>query len=153
MSYEARQDQYCRTYSTLTWCPGCPTAWRTGPRSCPACCCCRGSAAPRCCAAAWPGTPSCGTRRYTAAADTATSYLTCGIGQRGEESKDTTEASMQPRSARATSARSPPSPSPSPPCHRRGDRETTFSVNTYLWVSSLAINQFSESQPVKISKF
>ena len=56
--------------STLTWCPGCPTAWRTGPRSCPACCCWRGSAAPRCCAAAWPGTPSCGTRRYTAA-DTA----------------------------------------------------------------------------------
>ena len=68
MSYEARQDYYD---STLTWCPGCPTAWRTGPRSCPACCCWRGWAAPRCSASWWPGTRSCGTRRYTAA-DTAT---------------------------------------------------------------------------------
>ena len=75
-------------------------------------------------------------------------YLTCGIGQRGEESKDTTEerteASMQSRSG--TPSPRATSPSPSPPCHRRGDRETTFSVSRYLWVSPLAINQFSESQ-------
>ena len=81
-------------------------------------------------------------------AHTATSYLTCGIGQRGEESKDTTEerteASMQSRSG--TPSPRATSPSPSPPCHRRGDRETTFSVSRYLWVSPLAINQFSESQ-------
>ena len=147
MSYEARQDYYD---STLTWCPGCPTAWRTGPRSCPACCCWRGWAAPRCCASWWPGTPSCGTRRYTAAAQRHRHrYLSCGIGQRGEESKDTTEerteASMQSRSGTLSPRATSPSPSP-PCCHRRGDRETTFSVSRYLWVSPLAINQFSESQ-------